>query len=166
MTIQLLFILCQLSILACALVAGVFLTFSDFVMRSLHLAQAGAGIEVMQVINREVFRTLFMVMLIGMSVLSPVIGGLAYYLLDGPVAAFMMAGAFIYGFGVFGVTLVCNVPMNIRLDGFDAESADAGDYWAAVYFPDWTFWNSVRTAASALAAICFLTASGMMVSMV
>ena len=42
-----------------ALLAGVFLSFSDFVMRSLAATQPAGGIEAMQQINRKVFRTLF-----------------------------------------------------------------------------------------------------------
>ena len=61
------------SAIAYALVAGVFLSFSDFVMRSLDKTESSGGVAAMQHINREVFRTLFMVLLIGMTVLSPVL---------------------------------------------------------------------------------------------
>ena len=44
-------LLCQGAVIACALVVGVFLTFSDFVMRSLNWSSPEAGIEVMQSIN-------------------------------------------------------------------------------------------------------------------
>ena len=73
------FIVCQFSIIACAVVGGVFLAFSDFVMRSLNMANATTGIEVMQVINREVFNYVFMVLLLGMSALSLLIIGYAYF---------------------------------------------------------------------------------------
>lgn len=56
----------EVSLISCALVAGVFPTFSDFVMRSLNRARTSATVEVMQGINREVFKTVFMVLLIGM----------------------------------------------------------------------------------------------------
>jgi uncharacterized membrane protein len=65
-------IACQISVIACGLVSGVFLTFSDFVMRSSGGAKVAAGVEVMQIINREVFRTVFMFLLLGMSALSTV----------------------------------------------------------------------------------------------
>jgi len=50
------FVLTQFAILAYALVGGVFLAFSDFIMRSLSLTSGVGGVEAMQVINREVFR--------------------------------------------------------------------------------------------------------------
>ena len=45
---------------ATGLVAGVFLTFSDFVMRSLRAAEPAAGMDAMQWINRVVYRSVFM----------------------------------------------------------------------------------------------------------
>ena len=152
------FYLCQFSIIASVLVAGVFLTFSDFVMRSLNGAETSAGIEVMQVINREVFRTVFMVLLLGMSVLSPILFGLAYQTLTGPAAYWIMAGAAAYFVGTFAVTVVFNVPMNVHLDGLDHTSDEAASYWSGTYFPDWTFWNYVRAIAAAIAGACFLAA--------
>ena len=59
--------------LAAALVAGVFLTFSDFVMPSLFAAAPSAGTEAMQIINRKVYRSIFMVLLIGLIPVSALI---------------------------------------------------------------------------------------------
>ena len=63
-------IVCEISVIACVLVSGVFLTFSDFVMKSLAAANPVGGIESMQIINRKVFKSVFMVLLLGMSGLS------------------------------------------------------------------------------------------------
>ncbi len=152
------FIVCQISVIACAVVAGVFLTFSDFVMRSLNGAKTAAGVEVMQVINREVFSSVFMVLLLGMSALSPLLVGYAYLRLAGPVSALLMTGGAIYLAGVFAVTLVFNVPMNNHLDGKEYSSDEAATYWKNSYMPRWTFWNYVRAIAAAAAAICYLVA--------
>ena len=64
------FILLQFAILAYALVGGVFLAFSDFIMRSLSLTGGVGGVEAMQVINREVFRWVFMALFLGMAAVS------------------------------------------------------------------------------------------------
>ena len=45
--------------LVMALVSGVFLGFSDFIMRSLRVSSPRAGIEAMQQINREVLSSAF-----------------------------------------------------------------------------------------------------------
>ena len=153
------FIVCQISVIACALVSGVFLTFSDFVMRSLDGARTAAGVEVMQVINREVFRSVFMVLLLGMSALSPFLIGYAYFRVAGSASTLIMTGGAIYLAGVFVVSLVFNVPMNNRLEAKEYSSAEAATYWTNTYMPHWTFWNYVRAIASAASAICFLIAS-------
>jgi uncharacterized membrane protein len=41
-----------------------------------------------------------------------------------------------------------NVPLNDALAAVHAGSADGATVWAR-YLQDWTFWNHVRTAASA-----------------
>jgi uncharacterized membrane protein len=152
------FILCQASIIACALVSGVFLTFSDFVMRSLDGAKPAAGVEVMQVINREVYRSLFMVLLLGMSALSPFLIGYAYFRMAGSSSTLIMTGGALYFAGVFLVSLVFNVPMNKRLDTKDYAGSEAATYWSNTYLPRWSFWNSVRASAAAGSAICYLVA--------
>jgi uncharacterized membrane protein len=152
------FIVCQFSIIACAVVGGVFLTFSDFVMRSLDTANTASGIEVMQVINREVFKYVFMALLLGMSALSLLIIGYAYFYINGPASTLIMAGGAIYLAGVFAVTVVFNVPMNNHLDAMDRSATEAASYWKNTYYPDWTFWNHVRTIASVASATCYLVA--------
>jgi len=153
------FLLCQFSAIACALVSGVFLAFSDFIMRSLNRTTAPAtGIETMQVINREVFRWVFMFLLLGMSALSPFLIGYAYLHMVGSASVLIMTGGALYLVGVFAVSLVFNVPMNSRLDTMDYAGAEAAAYWANTYMPRWTFWNHVRTISSAGSAILYLLA--------
>ena len=152
-------ITCEISIIACGLVSGTFLTFSDFVMRSLDGAKNTAGIEVMQIINREVFSSVFMFLLLGMSALSLFLIGYAYYRVSGSASELIMAGGAVYFVGVFAVSLVFNVPMNNRLDTKEYTGADATAYWTNTYLPYWTLWNYVRAIASAAAAICFLIAA-------
>lgn len=150
------FILMQLSILAYALVAGVFLAFSDFIMRSLAITGGTGGVEAMQVINREVFRWIFMTLFLGMAGVSVLIAVYAWINLSGPAALFFLLAALIYLFGCFGVTIVCNVPMNEALAGMDLTSEATRDYWLQTYVPRWTLWNSVRTGAAALSAALLL----------
>jgi len=157
-------IVCQISVIACAVVSGVFLTFSDFVMRSLDGAKTAAGIEVMQVINREVFRSVFMFLLLGMSALSPVLIGYAYINGSDSASAWVMAGGALYLAGVFVVSLVFNVPMNGRLAAKDCSGRDAAAYWTNTYLPQWTFWNYVRAIAAAGSAVCYLVACGIWLS--
>ena len=111
--------------LASALVAGVFLTFSDFVMRSLSRARPAAGIEAMQIINREVYRSQFMVLLVGMAIAAITLAAVGLVLASGPVVLWLLAGAAAYLGGVMAVTVRANAPMNQRLDSQDPHSASA-----------------------------------------
>lgn len=141
-----------LTALATALVGGVFLTFSDFVMRSLSAATPEAGMEAMQLINRKVYQSVFMVLLLG---LVPVVIALA--LAEG--SRWTIAGGVIYLAGVMGVTMLGNVPMNKRLDLLRRDPAGLA-YWRD-YAHRWTRWNHVRSVASILAAASFLIAAGL-----
>lgn len=145
------------SVFTCALVGGVFLTFSDFVMGSLAAANPAGGIQAMQIINRKVFRTLFMVLLLGMSALAPVLGAYAYFTLESAASSWVLTGAVVYFVGTFLVTLIFNVPMNMRLDRMEFTSPVAATYWRT-YVPVWSFWNWVRAGASSAASVCFFVA--------
>lgn len=147
----------QAATIATALVAGIFLAFSDFIMRALTATPEPAAARTMQEINVKVMTTLFMLLFIG---LVPALGLLATLVLSTPDAAaaagWVTASAALYILGCFGVTVVCNVPMNNRLARL--ESGEAAAYWP-VYRRRWTFWNTVRTLASTAASVSLLQAA-------
>lgn len=146
----------QLSILAYALVGGVFLAFSDFIMRSLSMTSGASGVEAMQVINREVFRWVFMTLFIGMAAASLVIVGYAAIVLSGPASILILLSGVVYLLGCFGVTVLFNVPMNDALARMAPSSEATRDYWTGTYLPRWTFWNTVRTVACGVSAALLL----------
>ncbi|MDJ1018061.1 MAG: DUF1772 domain-containing protein [Paracoccaceae bacterium] len=148
--------LAQFSIIAYALVGGVFLAFSDFIMRSLAITGGVGGVEAMQVINREVFRWVFMALFLGMAAVSLVIASYGALGLSGPAGTLIMAAGLVYLIGCFAVTVFFNVPMNEALAGMDLSSDATRDYWTQTYLPRWTFWNSVRTVACAVSAALLL----------
>ncbi len=144
-----------LSGLLMALVAGVFLAFSDFVMRSLSDASPRAGIESMQLINRKVYSSVVLVWLLGLVPVSAILSAYAWAFVQGPAQAWFVAGGVFYFVGTFMVTMLGNVPMNRRLDTMATDVAATQIYWIS-YATFWTMWNHVRTVASALAAGSFL----------
>lgn len=150
------FFLSQFAILAYALLGGVFLAFSDFIMRSLALTSGHGGVEAMQVINREVFRWIFMALFLGMAAISLVVAGYGGFWLSGGAGTLIMAAGLVYLVGCFGVTVFFNVPMNEALAGMETASDSTRDYWMQTYVPRWTFWNTVRTAACAASAALLL----------
>ena len=150
--------LLMLAGLAAAVVAGVFLTFSDFVMRALGASDPAAGTEAMQHVNREVFKSLFMLLFLGSAPLAAAILILAITSLSAPVSGWMIVGSLNYFFGVFLVTGLGNVPMNQRLDAMDHNSED-GQAYLSIYLERWTRLNHMRTLCSLLTAFCYLTAA-------
>jgi uncharacterized membrane protein len=152
----LIFLLLQIAVLAYALIAGVFLAFSDFIMRSLALTGGDGGVEAMQVINREVFRWIFMALFLGMAAASLGIAGYGATNLAHPSGALILAASLVYLIGCFGVTVFFNVPMNEALAAMDSAEGATRDYWLQSYVPRWTFWNSVRTGAATLASALLL----------
>ncbi len=142
----------QCAILAYAFVGGVFLAFSDFIMRALAKISGHGGVEAMQMINREVFRWVFMTLFLGLAGVSLVIAAYGAIALTGLAGTLIMLSGLFYLVGCFGVTVFFNVPMNNVLDRMEMNDAKTGDYWFKIYVPRWTFWNSIRTTACAVSA--------------
>ena len=142
--------LCQSAVIAIALIGGAFLVFSDFLMRS--LAKADGGMDVMQTINREVFRVVFMALFLGLTAVSAGLAAYAVLALTGADRVLIAAAAATYLLGVFGVTAAFNVPLNRALAAKRAGSIDGAAFWTTRSLTVWTRWNTVRTAACVLSA--------------
>jgi len=158
MNVSPLLLLTAFSVIASALVAGVFLAFSELVMRSLHKAERPAGIEAMQIINREVFKTLFMVLLIGMAFVSVALIWLGWTFWQGTPSYWIIAGGVIYLLVTFVVTLAGNVPLNVKLDGLAHTDPKTATYWSHSFYKHWIIFNHIRTLGAAVASCCFLLA--------
>ena len=146
------------AVIVCGLIAGVFLSFSDFIMKSLSAGTPVCGIESMQIINRKVYHSLFLILLLGMAAASLALVVCALLIPLNGVSSWIILGSMVYLIGVFLVTVVFNVPMNKRLDMLDHSALETADYWKT-YTSSWTAWNHVRTLSSTVAAVCFLVAS-------
>lgn len=140
---------------ASCLVAGVFLSFSDFTMKSLRLATPEAGSQAMQILNRVIFRSIFIVLLIGLVPVAAVIGGMAFFRPPSTGALPIVIGSLSYIFGVFFVTMFGNVPKNNRLAAMPDGSVKAQAYWPK-YYTGWLFWNHIRTLFSFITALCYV----------
>ncbi len=151
-----LYILLQFTVVAYAFVGGVFLAFSDFIMRSLARTSGSGGVEAMQNINREVFRWVFMALFLGLAPISLFITGFGLFYYDGDARALMASAGLVYLVACFGSTIAFNVPMNESLAEMDRSANETRDFWYDTYLPRWTFWNGVRTIACAVSAFLLL----------
>ena len=140
-----------------ALLSGVFLGFSDFIMRGLAQAPAGAGSAGMVGLNRTVYRSVFMILFMGFLPVSFGLAAWAVWQWNGMATGLVATGALIYLAGVFVVTGVGNVPLNKQLDGLAKQGDARAAFWPR-YVDRWTALNHIRSAASALAAALWLIA--------
>lgn len=159
MTLIVFFIILNIAVIWCGIISGIFLAFSDFVMRSLKIAKTEAGIEVMQIINREVWRSIFMWLLWGMVVVSTALSTYAYFNIVGLASTLVITGGLLYFFGMLVVSFTRNIPMNDKLETMDYSGTKAATYWHSIYVQRWVRWNYIRAITSGGAAICFLIAS-------
>lgn len=149
-------LLAQTAVIAVALVGGVFLAFSDFIMRSLAKTDGVGGVEAMQVINREVFRWVFMTLFMGLAPLSVFIAAYGWMGVGGNAGALFAAAGLTYFIGCFGVTVCFNVPLNEALAKMDLAEGETRAFWSGTYVPRWTLWNSVRGIACVVSAMLML----------
>ena len=138
-----------------AVTGGVFLAFSDFLMRSLKAAHPQSGVEAMQMINRKVYKSIFLTSFLGIGIVSAGTIALLVTEMISAGATQLSAAGMVYLAGVFAVTVVFNVPMNKKLDKMNLIAPETHEYWS-YYASRWTFWNHVRSAACILSAILFL----------
>ena len=144
--------------LAAALVAGVFQSFSDFIMRGLASVQGSGGMASMQAINVTVIDSWFVRFLIALAPLSILFALYGVWAMEGRALVALVLAAAIYVPLSFGVTIFGNVPMNNALADLPPGAAQAGEYWAH-YADRWTQFNTLRTWASAAAAACYFYAA-------
>lgn len=150
-------VLAWISALGAALIAGVFFGFSTFIMTALGHRPPAEGIAAMQEINVVVVRSGFIAVFFATAVTSAALAVIALIRWDDPRAIYWLAGAFLYVIGTFGLTIVCNVPLNDELAAVDPESSHGAGVWSR-YLSDWTWWNSVRTGASLAATAAYILA--------
>lgn len=151
------FVLSFVAAIGCGLVAGIFFAFSSFVMAALGRLPSDHGIAAMNAINVTVINPGFMLAFFGTGVVClAVAAGSAFRWSDRSGTLFLIAGA-IYLVGCIGVTMVRNVPLNNALAAVPMGTPEAAALWTR-YLSEWTWWNTVRTVASAISAILFTAA--------
>jgi uncharacterized membrane protein len=157
MTESVLVALTWISALGSALIAGTFFAFSTFVMSALSQRPPAEGIAAMQAINVVVVRSPFIAVFFATAISAAALALAAVMNLAVPRAAYWLAGAALYVLGTFVLTIVRNVPLNDELAAASPNSPEGVALWT-LYLKHWTWWNSVRTAASLLATATFIRA--------
>jgi uncharacterized membrane protein len=160
MSDKLIYVLNFLALLGTGLVAGVFLTFSSFVMAALGRLPPANGISAMQMINVTVINPLFMTVLFGSAILCIILAYAAFRAGLTPHNMILLVGAALYVIGAILVTMIFNVPLNDALAAVDPTDANSLKLWND-YLRNWTFWNHVRGLAAFAACAAFVRAISM-----
>jgi uncharacterized membrane protein len=145
------------SALGCGLLAGLYFSFSTFIMNALAQVGQASGVAAMNAINSTIQRSLFMPIFLGTSLASLALAVLGAVRWSEPAAWMLVVGGLLYFFGMFVVTMVFNVPLNNALAAANATDPQTAALWAR-YLKDWTFWNHVRTITSLAASALFIAA--------
>lgn len=143
--------------IGCGIMAGVYFTFSTFVMRALSVIEPSSGIKAMQSINIVIQKSLFLPLFFGTSLAALAAVAVSVLVDEVQVSHWMALAGTIYLVGMFICTMTLNIPLNNRLDAVDPKSKEGAEVWE-VYLEKWTLRNHIRTVASTLAAVLFVLA--------
>ncbi|MGI9315809.1 MAG: DUF1772 domain-containing protein [bacterium] len=133
--------------LGSGLMAGVYLAFSGFIMRSFDNIDTAQSVAAMNSINETILRSLFMPLFFGSSIVSVLLIILAAVYWGEPGAGLALLAGTVYFVGMFICTVVFNVPLNNALAALNADSLNLKEFWSH-YFITWTRWNHLRTTSS------------------
>ena len=145
------------AIVGAGLVTGLLFAFSNCVMSALAELSNENGMLAMQRVNEKIINPIFMLLFLGTPILCAIIGISSAMSLDASGKLPLLIGAICYLIGPFGITMMCNVPLNNRLA--KAELSDADEVWAA-YQIRWQRWNHARTYIGVLSILLLATGLG------
>ena len=142
----------MLLIVITGIMAGVYFTFSVFVMKSLGELPALEGAKAMNKINDVIINTLFLPLFF-LSTLWYA-GLIVWSLTDwqSGYSEFVISASVIYIAGMFFVTAFGNVPLNNQLKRVENHETKLAQFWV-LYQRKWTWLNHVRTISCTLACL-------------
>jgi len=143
-----------------ALMAGLFFAWSYSVTIGIARLPDSGYIASFQAMNRAIQNVVFLSCFMGTLLLLPLVTYMHYTPQPSGRFWLLLAASVLYGFGVFGVTMGFNVPMNEALDKFPLATATADQIAAqrAWFESRWNNLNMIRTVANTLAIACFIIA--------
>ncbi|MFL2076325.1 anthrone oxygenase family protein [Marinilactibacillus psychrotolerans] len=145
------------SLIGTGLIAGIFFSFSNFIMTAFSKISYSKGLAAMQAINRAVLNPLLFLFFIGTAISTFLL--VVLYFFTTLVSSLELAGSILYFFGCFIVTGIRNVPLNNQIGSISSIEIGNEPVWRD-YLKTWTFWNHIRTFASLSAFICLIISFG------
>lgn len=138
-----------------ALAAGLFYGWSCSIVVGLSRLPDASYIQAMQTFNRAILNPVFFLTFMGTVFLLPLCTYLQFNGWQSPRFLFLLAATACYLIGVFGVTVVGNVPMNNALEAFQLQGASAEAITAQrlKFEQPWNTLNHIRTIAATISVI-------------
>lgn len=143
-----------------SLIAGLFYAYSCSVNPGLGRLQGHEYLKAMQSINRAILNPVFLVPFVLTLILLPLSAWLAYRGGNSLQFYLLLSAAAIYGGGVFGITVLGNVPLNEMLDKTDLTNMEIMrvEELRAKFETPWLRFHAIRTGASVTACLLVLLA--------
>lgn len=153
-------ILLAITTITTALMAGLFYAYSCSVNPGLGRLPDVMYLSAMQSINRAILNPVFFAGFMGALILLPICTWLHY---GTPLSVrfwCLLAATAVYIIGVFGATVVGNIPLNQALDAFkiDPYAIEAMARQRATFEAKWNSWNTIRTVAAIATVILTIIA--------
>ena len=142
------------AILGSGLMAGLFFAFSTAVMAALARLPAGQGATAMNAINLVIQNPVFLAVFMGTALVCAALAVKAVLGWSQPGSLWLLAGGLFYLVGIFGITVVFNVPLNDALAAVDPASSEGTALWTR-YLDEWVFWNHARTVSGIVSLASF-----------
>jgi uncharacterized membrane protein len=144
-----------------ALIAGLFYSYSCSVNPGLSQLSNTEYLKAMKSINKAILNPLFFLSFLGSLVMTPLTTGLYFYRsMETDLSFYLLASAsLVYVTGVFGTTVLGNVPLNNSLEAFDIGKATSDEIKLKrlSFEGAWNRLHAARTIANAIALILLLS---------
>ncbi len=137
------------------IMAGLFFSFSTFIMEALGKISSESGMNAMKSINRTILNPLFGVIFFGTSLMSLFLLINTLFNSEWNGRTYIISGSLLYLVGTFLVTIIFNVPLNDLLERADSTNYSSQQMWRS-YLKNWTVWNHIRTVTAVGALACFV----------
>ena len=137
------------------IMAGLFFSFSTFIMEALGKISSESGMNAMKSINRTILNPLFKVIFFGTALMTLFLLITTLFNSEWNGRTYIISGSLLYLVGIYLVTIIFNVPLNDRLDRTDSTNYSSQQMWKS-YIKKWTIWNHIRTVTAVGTLACFV----------
>ncbi|WP_190238680.1 anthrone oxygenase family protein [Salipaludibacillus neizhouensis] len=137
------------------ILAGLFFSFSTFIMEALGEISAKSGMNAMKAINRTILNPLFGLIYFGTALMTLFLLVATLFNSEWNGRIYIISGSLLYLVGTFLVTIIFNVPLNNLLERGDSTDYSSQQMWRS-YIKKWTVWNHIRTVTAVGTLACFV----------